>query len=851
MDNLINKSSLRYLAKHPWQVGLSIIGIVLGVAVVISIDLANQSASKAFELSMQNVAGKATHHIIGGPNGIPDSLYFKLRNKHQLRNIAPIVEGFVITQTEPPRTFTLLGVDPFAERPFRSFLEDFHNTRLGGVVDFLVKPNSVLMSDYAAKQMEISQGDTITIQYQGKKKSITVAALLETEDERGSRALENILICDISTAQELLNSVGTITRIDLLLVENSSGRKKLERIKELLPSNYTIPSSETRSETSNQMVDAFRLNLTAMSLLALVVGMFLIYNTMTFSVVQRRTYIGLLRSIGVTKKEIFSIIINEALVTGFVGTVIGILVGIVLAKLMVQLISQTINDLYFVLTVRELNISPISLIKGLLLGVFASVFAALKPAKEATDAPPRIAIGRSFVESEIRKKIPLYTIIGFFLLFAGIGFVFIPTEHVMFGFISILLIILGFTFLTPITVILFMRFLHPLLGRTFGILARMASRGIETQISRTVVAVAALGIAVSASVGVGIMTKSMRNTVVHWLATTLQADLYISAPSLISRVNDSTLDASIAKKIENINGVQNVNFYRAFQINTNNNFFQIAGLKIDKSTFSHIRFKEGEPEKIWQDFKSKNTMIVTEPFSYKNNVKIGSIIKLPTEKGMIEFTIAGIYYDYSSDIGFATVSFEILGKHWNVDRLSGITVYKQDGADIEQLKTKIRGLFPSDEEILIRSNKFLLNTSVEIFDRTFLITKVLQVLAILVAFIGILSALMALQLERSREFGVLRANGLTPKQLWKLVTLQTGLMGFCSGLLSLPMGNILAVILIYIINKRSFGWTMQFEIMPETFIQAIILSITAALVAGIYPAYKMAKTSPALALREE
>ena len=485
------------------------------------------------------------------------------------------------------------------------------------------------------------------------------------------------------------------------------------------------------------------------------------------------------------------------------------------------------------------------------MGLFASVLAALKPAKEATDAPPRIAIGRSFVESEMRKKIPVYTSIGFLLLIIGILILLLPSNNVIIGFISILLIILGFSFLAPLTIILFMRFLNPLLGNSFGILARMAARGIETQISRTIVAIIALAIAVSASVGVGTMTNSMRNTVVHWLENTLEADLYVSAPSLIARRNDATLDPNLPEKISKIDGVEKVNYYRSFQVNTDESFLLVAGLKINKPTFSHIRFKEGDPEKIWSEFKNQNTIIVTEPFAYNNNVKLGSIIKLPTEKGTVEFTISGIYYDYSSDIGFITMAFETLTKYWNIDRISGITVYKQNEANEEQLVNQIRGLFSSDEEILVRSNRFLLDTSVEIFDRTFLITKVLQILAILVAFIGILSALMAMQLERSREFGVLRANGLTPKQLWKLVTLQTGLMGFSAGLLSLPMGNVLAVVLIYIINKRSFGWTMQFELLPETFLQAMFLSIVAAVIAGIYPAYKMARTSPALALREE
>jgi len=230
---------------------------------------------------------------------------------------------------------------------------------------------------------------------------------------------------------------------------------------------------------------------------------------------------------------------------------------------------------------------------------------------------------------------------------------------------------------------------------------------------------------------------------------------------------------------------------------------------------------------------------------------VGDFYTLPTDRGEKSFKIAGIYYDYGTDVGLFSIAHHTYQKYWADNKLSGILVYAYKGTNIDELMRAIRGLLSPDEEVIIQSNRSLLNISVEVFDRTFLITHVLQTLAIIVAFIGVLSALMAIQLERNREFGVLRATGLTPKQLWKLVILQTGIMGLIAGLISLPIGNILALVLIEVINERSFGWTIQFEFMPNLFVQAIFLAIVAAVLAGIYPAFKMAKTSPALALRDE
>ncbi|MBK7255833.1 MAG: FtsX-like permease family protein [Ignavibacteria bacterium] len=218
---------------------------------------------------------------------------------------------------------------------------------------------------------------------------------------------------------------------------------------------------------------------------------------------------------------------------------------------------------------------------------------------------------------------------------------------------------------------------------------------------------------------------------------------------------------------------------------------------------------------------------------------------------MHDFKVAGVYYDYASDQGLVTIQYEHFKEYWNAKGLSGISVFVKDGNSIDLLKDKIQSLETNGQQLVVRTFRYLLDSSIEIFDRTFLIAKVMQILSVIVAFIGILSSLMSLQLERKRELGILRANGLLPSQLFKIVNLQTILMGFTAGIIALPLGNILAAILVYIINKRSFGWTMQFEVLPSIMIEAMILSLVAAVLAGIYPGYKMSKTSPANALREE
>lgn len=843
--NSLTKSSLRYLFKHPWQFGLSILGIAMGVAIVVSIDIANYSSSKAFNLSLDAVAGKATHQIIGNSDGIPDSFYRSLRIDMGFRNIAPVIESYVSIPDSGRKVFKLLGVDIFAERPFRDYLSNTGSSIDGTFKDLFTKHNSIILSEENLKKLNRSIGDSLKVLINGKEKYLYISGFIK-EDENNRSALENLFITDIASAQELTEKKDRIDYIDVI-IKNEKEEKLLTG---LLQDGFILQKSGLRSNTAEQMLDAFNINLTSLSLLALIVGLFLIYNTMTFSVIQRKVLIGTLRSVGVTSGEIYGLILKEALIIGIIGTIAGFAAAYFISKFLLIIISQTINDLYYVVSVREIYISPAIIIKGIALGVIATLLSALKPAKDASSVHPRSAMIRSEQESSLIKKIPGMTIAGIIFFTAGAVILLIPSKNIWLSYFGILPVIIGFALFTPLIIILVEKIFSPIYKKLFGITGKMSSRSILQNISRTYIAIAALALAVAATVGVGTMVSSFRTTVIDWLETRLNADVFISAPSLISRRNDAVLNEDILDKIRAIDEVKDLNFYREVELFQEGKRYHLLASGLSKRSYSGFEFKEGDPAEAWKGFEAGD-IFVSEPFAYKNDLTVGDMLSLKTDKGMREFRVAGVYYDYASDQGLITIQYKHFKEFWNVEGYSGISVFVKDENSIGIVKDKIQSLDTGGQQLVVRTYKYLRDSSVEIFDRTFLIAKVLQLLSIIVAFIGILSSLMSLQLERRRELGILRANGLLPSQLFLMVNLQTLLMGFTAGLIALPLGNILAAILIYIINKRSFGWTMQFEILPGILAEAMILSITAALLAGLYPGYKMSKTSPSNALREE
>jgi putative ABC transport system permease protein len=857
MTPTLLKTSLRHLLKHPWQVGLAILGVALGVAVVVSIDLANGSAKQAFALSTETVAGRATHQILGGPSGLDEAVYRKLRVELGVRATAPLVEGYAAAPGHPGLTLHILGIDPLAEAPFRSFLAPAGSGATNDLTTFFTVPGAALISADMARANGLKTGDELRLRIGAHSAQATIAGLLEPADDASRRALDGLLIADIATAQEWLGSVGRLTQIDLILPPGDAGQALAERITAALPPGARLARPEQRTEAIQQMTAAFELNLTALSLLALIVGMFLIYNTITFSVVQRRGLLGTLRCLGVTRGQIFGLVLAEALVVGLVGALLGVALGVVLGRGLVALVTRTINDLYFTISVREVAAGAGPLIKGFLLGLLATLAAAAAPAFEATYTPPRTVLRRSSYEERARRAVPLAAAGGALLLALGGALLAIPSTNLILSFVSLFALTLGAAALTPLVTLLLMRAARPALGALFGLLGRMAARDVTASLSRTAVAIAALMIAVSVTIGVGLMVGSFRHTVVQWLDASLRSDVYISAPSPASNRPSSPLPPELIERFSAAPGVARARRYRNVTVDSPSGPTIVVAVDVAEPDRASFQLAGSDSGAAWAGF-ARGEALISEPLAYRRGLRAGDTLTLLTDRGEHAFRVAGVFYDYGSDRGAAMIDLAVYQGLWDDRAISSLGLIAAPGQDVDALVQRLRGIAGADQSaadgpplLNIRSNRALRESSLVIFDRTFAITTVLQLLATIVAFVGILSALMALQLERARELGMLRANGLTPRQLWGLVISQTGLMGMTAGLLAVPVGVMLAMVLVYVINKRSFGWTLMFRLDGGLFAQALLVAVAAALLAGLYPAWRMSRTSPALALREE
>jgi putative ABC transport system permease protein len=840
----------RYLTRHLWQTALMVLGITLGVAVLVAIDLANVSASSAFDLSTEAVTGRSTHQIVGGPAGLEEEIYTRLRRQGVVRTAAPIVTEYISSRQLGDVPLQLLGVDPFVEAPFRDYLTRPEGRPVAELAAFLTQPGALLLSSDLATRHELTVGDTIDLVIAGQARAATIVGLLEPADSLSRRAINGILLADLATAQELTNRVGILDRIDLILPQDDTAA--VDRIEAMLPAGVRVVPVEARTGTIEEMTAAFRTNLTALSLLALVVGIFLIYNTMVFSVVQRRALFGTLRCLGVTRREVFLMVVGEALVVGVLGAGLGLALGVVMGQGAVRMVTQTINDLYFVVTVQGVQLPATSLVKGAILGVAATVLTAALPAWEAASVPPRMALSRSGLESKAHRAVLLAAAGGFALLVFGVGLLAVPTRSLTISFIGTFAVTVGFAMLTPLILSLLMRITPRFTGQIWGALGRMAPRNVSSALSRTSIAVAALMVAVSVTIGVSLMINSFRHTVVIWLEQTLHGDIYISAPILTQTQPSTPLDPAVLEALQGRSDITRIDTFRGVTVESPVGPLQLAATENPDYGKERLYLSAEHPAgEMWKAMQG-GEVLVTEPLARRLGLpQRHAKITLFTDEGTRTYPVAGIVYDYGSSQGTVVMSLSAYRRSWRDDALTALALRLPEGSDADEMAAHLQEELSSVQQLLIRPNRALREEVLVVFDRTFAITSALQLLATIVAFIGVLSALLALLLEKQRELGILRAVGLTVRQMWGLVMLETGIMGAVAGILAMPAGLALALILVYIINQRAFGWTLQMRIGPEPFAQAFLIALAAAFLAGLYPARRMSKTVTADAMRFE
>ncbi len=843
---LLLKSSWRFHARHPLQLLLSMLGIVLGVSIVTSVLITNHSAIRAFALSSEALYGKATHQIVAAL-GIQDQAAAQFIQQNPQYKITPVVESDVALNDE---LVTLIGVDPFRENAFgrlqlsnqgtvqNSASNGNTNASLAWLANDLIP---VWVSEATATRLNLTAGSRAAI----NDTPVSLAGVFVTASRAAS---DGLVVTDISYAQTLSNQLGKVSRLELVLADED-----VKVLEEKLPPQWRLQETASRQSTMQAMTKGFQINLTAMSLLALLVGMFLIHNTMTFAVLQRREVFATKRLVGISANGLFRLIVCEAFLLSAIASAAGLFLGVLIAHQLLQLTTQTINDLYFVLHVQQVHISPWVLLAGLILGVGSSVVAALLAATEAASGTIQ-AQRRSAIEEKTGKLLPRLLAFGCVLLLTGLLLTRVDSQSLLLGFAALMIVIVGYGFCIPwFSQLLLNRLQHVL--SPFSMLFSFAINSLTNTMSRTGVAIAALAVAVSATLGVDIMIGSFRHSVDTWLQQTLQSDLYITLGDTDGTGRSSATNVSEPWLLEltNLPGVDDISTGIVVDTVTNIDRFDMLVLSPSKLSEASYEWLNPQTENTWQTFTDERSILISEPLANKHALSEGSSLTLFTEKqGDVAFRVAGVYRDYGSSHGRIVMHRRHYTEFWNNPKVGSIGITVEPSAEpgdvIERLRAHTQTL---PVPARVRDNISIHEESLVIFDRTFAVTKVLRWLTMGVALIGIFSALLAMHLERSRDFAILRASGGSPSQIRQIIAVQSLSMGVVAGLLAVPLGWMMSEMLIHIINVRSFGWSMTSQLPPGVLPETLLLALGSAALAGVFPAFRLSKRTLVQELRSE
>jgi len=826
---VVTKAFLRFLKRRRSLSLLQLLGIACGVAAAVGMALSAQVSLSSFAKAVEFLKGKATHSLERPAGPLEEAVLKELLVDPAVEAFSPVIDRRIRLKNE--EAIRILGIDPFLDQRIRPELARSRLSKAAPQPDdpfsFLLEERAILVDEQLAAQLRLKPGQILE----------TTRGAFKIVGTFANASSEPLALMDIAHAQRLFELPGKIDRVDLIVTDESGFRSRWS-------SGFRLQSGRQRQATLSDMLQAFRLNLQALSLLALFVGIFLVYNTAMFTVVSRRKDAGILRSLGATRREILVAFSSEILLLGSVGGALGGVMGFFLSRFLTKLVAGTISNLYFFLRPASLEWSWSIPLIGIGLGCGASVLGGLFPLVELIRSDPVQALrGRTAVRG-MKTYAWKAALAGLGVLAISLILFGLSIFHVYFGFAGSFALLIGASLITAIVLVS----LSPALKRIFPLLSglpgKVAAGNIRQNLGRTAVAVAAFMVAISMAIGLSSMIGSFRQSLVWWMGTQLRADLFIG------KIDEMEVPEKFYEEVRAIPGIGGFDLYRNVQILYRGAPIYVSAVEAAVlQKYANFGWLKGGNEN-WEPVKN-GAVIISESFQRRFGIKTGGPVTLEGTAGPVSLQVAAVFYDYTSEHGVIMMDRSTYLRIFNDRTINTLGVFVDSGNPrrqeiLDQVKKRaIQGGLP------VYTRDQLWASILAVFDSTFAVTRSMRVLAIVVAFFGIAGALMTLFIERQREFGIYRALGFSTRQV-AAMTLMEGLgMGLVSFLMSLWVGTLLGWVLIKVINLQSFNWTIFYYPSWEPYATAAITTILASVGAALYPIWKVYRKYPQMQIREE
>jgi len=855
--------SFRQLYAHRWRALAVLLGIGLGAAVFTSVRLSINASLHSFTQSMEAVAGKADLTVVQPGGRVPEKLITELLRIPSIKTASPILATYVHTKSDAEKPFLLIGLDPILDRSLRSWQVTESKTAVDTWIDLMAEPGTLFLSQKLIKRLDLTDSSSIVeLEYFDRSSSFKILGGLSTHGLALADA-GYVAITDISTMQEFTELRGVVDRIDLLLKANATA-KDIEHIRAILPAGLILAQPSEAKESGRMMIEAYRLNLSVLSFVSLFVGMFLVYSLVSLNATSRRHELAILRSLGASSQVLFLLFIAEGAFFGIVGWLVAIPISSFMVQKLLTSVSATITHLFVRVNVDGLKLDPWEMLLSFAVTVFISVLAAYQPAREAVKVPPKEAFLMQEGSLTDKKPVSFLALVGFLLIAIVLPLPKMPgASNVPFiGYIATFFLFAGFSLLSPWFLSIMGTYLPNVLKHVGGQPAYLGSRYMRDAGSRIAISVGALITAMALFVALVIMVHSFRNTVETWVNQSISGDVFLQTEMANTNQYRDPLPKSLIEQLKSMRDRIELLPYRRIFLNKGDVRYLFEA--IDFGTFSKhgkLLFLEGDSQEIMPRLVRGEGVIVSEVMANQLGLRIGENFQAKIGNTNLDLPILGIYRDYRTQGGVIHYSLkhyqQLSGdRTWTGTRvfllnnnLSPLPLSSEE-AHKDQIIAQLYRIARQNRGVVVTIGSDLRREILRIFDETFAITTVLLLIALFVAALGITTTLTVLVLERTHELNTLLAVGASFKQIRAMIVWEAILMVTAGEGLGAACGFILSNLLVYVINRQSFGWTFLYSVDWYSLLASLPLILTTALLAAI-PASRMAfQQSPATLLRE-
>jgi putative ABC transport system permease protein len=851
VNELLRLVSVRHMRSQKTRTLLTLIGIALGIAVVFAINIVNDSVLSSFTETIDTIAGK-TALSVGEGNGVAEEVLEQVQKVEGVEAAVPVIEESA-RDVKTGTQFAVLGIDTLSDSKVRDYDVTARDVQIDDELTFLNDPHGVLVTKAFAKSAKLGPDATLTLETSAGRSDFNVRGTLEP---RGPAKVfgGDLLVMDVYAAQVAFERGRRFDRIDVVPKPGVDVAQLEARLGKVLKGKAEIGKPKRRSEEAQRILAGFKLGLQLASFVAIFVGAFIIYNALAIAVAQRRREVGILRALGTRRSQVLLLFLGEGLLMGLLGSLLGLGLGILLARSVLDLVGGTVTALFLTVKPAGLTLTSSQVVLGVSIGVGAAFAASLLPAWRASVIEPAVAMRKNSDLVGIAPASTARSLKAGFALLVAAGVV----AGVAHGMRSYLL---GYA--VSIIVALAAAFLSPAIGRLvaliarrtaarLGIAVRLGTDAFDRNTGRSAVAIAALGMALANVVNVGVFVESMKHSTLNWFERSVRADVFVFAGSSVQARNDHPLPADVGQALRRLPGVAFVDGFRMVRQRYGGQPIYVISHELDGyRKHSEFPVVSGNVDRALEEMAKGTAVAASESFAHEFKVGVGDKVTLMTPSGAQTFRVALIYVDYNTDLGVLCTTSEVYRRIWRDTLVDSYGVYLGKGGSAQIVRDAVKREWSARYRLMVVGNVEYKRDLLGLIDRTFVMTRATEFVAIIVAILGIVNTLLVSVIDRRMELGSLRAIGALRRQVGRMFMTEASLLGLAAALLGIAWGGLFSLYIVKELLPLQIGWQLTWKFSATTMLETLLLAQVVSVAGALWPMRVAANLDPTEALQYE